>query len=245
MLSIKPISDDSYPIALLKEKKKVLETIYFTEPTRKNKTQKIPFEKQIEEFLASPSDKENVYRLGEGYTFEMAPTITELSDTNPRFINFYLSASNSGKSFQIAQLCRRYLQMFPKNLIAYASANPIENDVNYDDIRDRIRVVDVLNLESQIDFQDEQYRNSLWIFDDCDSGFSASMEDLDARLTKEEMDKLTVTEKQKALAMLKKRQHSRISSSAWDYDLQKAFRALPQAKLFLLFVFSKHQSHAR
>ena len=203
MLSIQPLTDDSYPIALLKEKKKVLETIYFTEPTRKNKTQKSPFEDQIKDYLESKNG--HAYTLKEEFTFEMAPTITVNSGSNPRFINFYLSASNSGKSYQIAQLCRRYLQLHPDNLIAYASANPIENDVNYDDIRDRIEVVDVLNLESQIDFQEEQYRNSLWIFDDCDSGFSANMEDLDARLTKEEMDKLTVTEKQKALAMLKKK----------------------------------------
>jgi hypothetical protein len=203
MLSIKPLTDDSYPIALLKQKKTVLETIYFTEPTRKMKTQKTPFEKQIGEYLEKVENK--AYTLHEDYTFEMAPTITVNSGTNPRFINFYLSASNSGKSYQIAQLCRRYLQLHPDNLIAYASANPIENDVNYTDIRDKIEVVDVLNLESQIDFQDEQYRNSLWIFDDCDSGFSATMEDLDSRLTPEELNNLSVTDKQKALAMLKKK----------------------------------------
>lgn len=203
MLSIKPLTDDSYPIALLKQKKTVLETIYFTEPTRKMKTQKTPFEKQIGEYLEKVENK--AYTLQEDYTFEMAPTITVNSGTNPRFINFYLSASNSGKSYQIAQLCRRYLQLHPDNLIAYASANPIENDVNYTDIRDKIEVVDVLNLESQIDFQDEQYRNSLWIFDDCDSGFSATMEDLDSRLTPEELNNLSVTDKQKALAMLKKK----------------------------------------
>lgn len=203
MLSIKPLGDDSYPIALLKQKKKVIETIYFTEPTRKIKKQKTPFEEQIEEYLETSESDE--FELKEEYCFEMLPNITETSGTNPRFINFYLSASNSGKSYQIAQLCRRYLQMYPNNLIAYASANPIENDVNYDDIRDKIRVVDVINLESQIDFQEEQYRNSLWIFDDCDSGFATSMEDLDKRLTREELDKLTVVDKQKALSLLKRK----------------------------------------
>lgn len=203
MLSIKPINDDSYPIALIKEKKKVLETVYYTEPSRKSKQKNAPFEEQVHEYVKKT--KHGVYDLEEGYSFEMLPNITELSGTNPRFINYYLSASNSGKSYQIANLCRRYLQMYPKNLIAYASANPIENDVNYEDIRDRIQVVDVLNLESQIDFQDEQYRNSLWIFDDCDSGFSASMEDLDSRLTRKELEELSVTEKQKALALLKRK----------------------------------------
>lgn len=204
MLSLKVLNKDSYPIAVIKEEKKVLETVYFTEPKRSSPDQKIPFEKQAEEYLDS-SSKHNEYHLAQGYTFEVVPTITVNSGTQPRFVNYYLSASNSGKSFQIAALCRRYLQMYPKNLIAYASANPIEKDINYDDIRDKIHVVDVLNLESQIDFQDEQYRNSLWIFDDCDSGFSASMDDLDERLTSAELDKLTVTEKQKALNMLKKK----------------------------------------
>ena len=203
MLSIKEITNDSYPIAVLKRKSKVMETIYFTEPTRKTNSQKVPFEKQIAEYLEDSTDES--YKLSEDYSFEMVPTISKDSGTNPRFINFYLSASNSGKSFQIANLCRRYLQLFPDNLIAYASANPIENDINYEDIKDKIKVVDVINLESQIDFQDEQYRNSLWIFDDCDSGFSVSMEDLDERLTPEELKKMTVTDKQKALNMLKKK----------------------------------------
>lgn len=60
-----------------------------------------------------------------------------------------------------------------------------------------------MNLESIIDFKDPDYLNSLWIFDDCDSGFSASMEDLDERLTPEELKNLSVTDRQKASKMLK------------------------------------------
>lgn len=133
----------------------------------------------------------------------MVPTIGD--EKNPRFVNYYLSGSNSGKSYQIASLCKRYLQQFPDNMIAYASANPIENDKNYDKIRDKIKVIDVLNLDTIIDFKNPEYHNSLWIFDDCDSGFSVSYEDLDKRLTEQEMENLSVTEKQKATRMLKQK----------------------------------------
>lgn len=206
MLSIEAISDESFPVCLLTKvnnrgKTKVKEIIYYTEPTRANNSQKISFENQIKEYLIRHDNGH--YKFKEQYKLEMVPTITTKGKTQPRFINFYLSASNSGKSYQIAQLCRNYLEMFPDNLIAYASANPIDNDVNYADIKDKIFEVDVLNLESTIDFSNPRYRNSLWIFDDCDSGFSASMEDLDTRLTPEELEKMSVSEKQKALKLLK------------------------------------------
>jgi hypothetical protein len=153
-----------------------------------------------EEVDEKTKEKRRFYKDGE----KLVPVFNETKKTviipgekNPRFINYYLSSSNSGKSYQIAALCRRYLEMWPNNLIAYASANPIENDKNYDDIRHKIKEVDVINLESTIDFKEPQYHNSLWIFDDCDSGFSVSMEDLDKRLTKEELEKLSVTDKEK------------------------------------------------
>jgi hypothetical protein len=244
MLSISPLTVDSFPIALIKKGSKVKETIYFTEPTRGSKIKTTPFRDQVEGYLAEQSAApiEGAHVLTDEYSFEMLPTISQVTipkssisifeepqeppvryygnppkkilhedkksifvpgEKTPRFINYYLSSSNSGKSYQIAALCRRYLEMWPNNLIAYASANPIANDKNYDDIRDKIREVDVLNLESTIDFTNPDYHNSLWIFDDCDSGFSVSMEDLDSRLTKEELSKLTVTDKQKAVKMLK------------------------------------------
>ena len=181
---------------------KAEEVIYYTEPTRETPEQSTPFEKQIAKYLVE-HEPGSIFELNPEYRFEMMPTITNKGKTSPRFINFYLSASNSGKSYQIAQLVRRYLEQFPNNLVAYASANPLANDPNYEDILDKIQEIDVLKLESTIDFADERFRNSLWIFDDCDSGFSCGMEDLDKRLTKDELAKMSVSEKNKALKMLK------------------------------------------
>lgn len=207
MLSLKQITDDSYPVCVIVKKStgKVLETVFYTEPTREFKKQKIPFETQVEDYIDDESEDdeiEGMLVLKDKYAFEMVPTCNN-SEKMPRFINYYLSSSNSGKSYQIAKLCKRYIQQFPDNLIAYASANCITNDKNYDEIRDKIKIVDVLNLQSTIDFSQEEYRNSLWVWDDCDSGFSVSMQDLDSRLTPEELDQMTVTDKQKALRMLK------------------------------------------
>lgn len=240
MFSVTPLTQDSYPVALLKKGTKVKETIYFTEPQRGSKIKPPPLKEVLSKYLQKEEAPiPDAIALGDDYSFEMAPTIAQVAipksgititedegvrqygsppkpilhedkknivvpgEKTPRFINYYLSSSNSGKSYQIAALCRRYLEMWPNNLIAYASANPLENDKNYDDIRDKIREVDVLGLESTIDFTNPQYFHSLWIFDDCDSGFSVSMEDLDKRLTPEELAKLTVTDKQKAVKMLK------------------------------------------
>lgn len=209
MFSTKPLSNESFPVCLILKadtkgngkKAKAEEVIYYTEPTRDTPRQDTNFEKQIKDYLESYND--GVFKIRSKYKLEMAPTITTKGKSQPRFINFYLSASNSGKSFQIAQLVRRYLSLYPESLVAYASANPLDNDPNYEDIKDKIREIDVLNLESAIDFSAEEYRNSLWIFDDCDSGFSCNMEDLDTRLTKEEVSKMSINDKQKALKMLK------------------------------------------
>lgn len=206
MLSLKQITDDSYPVCVIVKKStgKVVETVFYTEPSREFKKQKTSFEEQAKNYFAEESENEieGMLVLKDKYAFEMVPTCND-GEKMPRFINYYLSASNSGKSFQIAKLCKRYLQAFPENKIAYASANDITNDKNYDDIREKINIVDVLNLQSTIDFSQEDYHNTLFVWDDCDSGFSVSMTDLDARLTPEELEKLTVTDKQKALRMLK------------------------------------------
>lgn len=208
MFSIRQISDESFPVCLIVKAKnktgglqKAEEVIYYTEPTRGTPKQSVSFEDQVKDYLETNQD--GYYQFKSKYKLEMVPTITVKGKSQPRFINFYLSASNSGKSYQIAQLCRRYLKQFPDNLIAYASANPLDNDPNYEDIKDKIQEIDVLNLETTIDFSSETYRNSLWIFDDTDSGFTCNMEDLDKRLTKEELDKMSVAEKQKVLKMLK------------------------------------------
>ena len=208
MFSTKALTDESFPIAILRKEtgKKALETIYYTEPSRKLRKPPTDFAKSMEEYVEPAKDYPGEYRLQPGYLFEMVPTVTAEGTTHPRFINFYLSTSNSGKSYQIANLCKHYKKMFPHDLIAYASANPIANDTNYSsdpELLEHIKEVDVINLESTIDFSNPDYKNSLWIFDDCDSGFSANMQDLDSRLTQEELDKLSVTEKQKALRMLK------------------------------------------
>jgi hypothetical protein len=83
------------------------------------------------------------------------------------------------------------------------SANPLSSDPNYSDLVGKIRELDVLALESTIDFSQEEYHNSLWIWDDCDSGFTVSLEDLDSRLTEEELQNLSVTDRVKATSMLK------------------------------------------
>lgn len=210
MLSIKPLTVDSFPFALLKKGEKVKETLYYTEPTRGSKLKPEPLGTTLKKYLGDPSIP-GALELTEDYSFEMLPTIAQVeikkevipSPKTPRFINYFIAPSNSGKSFQIANMCRRYLEMWPENTIAYASANNIEADPSFDGVRDKIKIVDVLNLESTIDFTNPEYHNSLFIFDDCDSGFTVSMEDLDSRLTKEEMEKMTVTDKQKALKMLK------------------------------------------
>lgn len=212
MLSTKPLTVDSFPFALLKKAEKVKETLYYTEPTRGSKLKPEPLEKVLKKYLSyTPAAIPGALELHEDYAFEMVPTISQVETKGvvtpgvktPRFINYYIAPSNSGKSHNIANICRRYLEMWPNNIACYASANNIESDVNFDGIREKIKVVDVLGLESTIDFTDPAYHNSLWIFDDCDSGFSVSMEDLDARLTREELQKMTVTDKQKALKMLK------------------------------------------
>lgn len=212
MLSTKPLTVDSFPFALIKKAEKVKETLYYTEPIRGSKIKPEPLEKVLKKYLTdTPAAIPGALELSEDYAFEMVPTIAQVEVNKtvtpgvktPRFINYFIAPSNSGKSYQIANLCRRYLEMWPNNTVAYASANNIESDVSFEGIREKIKIVDVLGLESTIDFTNPEYHNSLWIFDDCDSGFSVSMEDLDSRLTKEEVGKMTVTDKQKALKMLK------------------------------------------
>ncbi len=202
MFSLSQLTQDTYPVAVIKNGSKVVETLYYTEPTREYRKQKVPFEEQAACYLSTAKPPiAGGWKLREGYSFEMVPTVG--GPKNPRFINYYVSASNSGKSYQIASLCRRYLQQYPQNLIVYASANSLANDSNFQDLTEKIRELDVLSLESTIDFSDEQYHNSLWVWDDCDSGFSLSLEDLDSRLTEEELENLSVTDRVKSTKMLK------------------------------------------
>ena len=207
MFSLTQLTEDSYPIAVIVKNstKKVVETVFFTEPTRKFKTQPTPFKEQIQDYLDNEPEVEidEMLTLDERFSFEMVPGCNG-TVTMPRIVYYYLAPSNSGKSFQIAALCRRYTQQFPENTIAMASANDISKDVNYEKIRDNIKIVDVINLNSIIKFDEEPYHNSLFIWDDCDSGFSVGLEDIDQNLTPVEVAKLSITEKNKNVRILKK-----------------------------------------
>lgn len=208
MFSLKERGVDSFPIAVIKDadkKKAVVETIYYTELKRPVKGEKVlPPEPPIEKLLSKYVDRfeNNTLYLNEDYRFEMVPTIADGSKTKPRFVNYYLSSANSGKSYRIAEMCRRYLQANPDNLVAYCSANPLDKDHNYDDIRDKMKEVDPLKLDAPIDFQDPDFANSLWIFDDCDSGFTGKLQDVDDRLTDECLNELSITQKFKAKQMV-------------------------------------------
>lgn len=129
--------------------------------------------------------------------------IMEVSNSEPRFVNYLLGSSNSGKSYQIAQLIRKYLIMFPNNLVVYASANNLDNDDNFVDIKHKIKELNIMKLESIIDYKKEEFRNSLWIFDDIDSSFSVSYEDLDEGITAKDIENMSVKEKSKLSKALK------------------------------------------
>jgi hypothetical protein len=72
MLSITPLTADSYPICIITKGKKLKETVFFTEPSKKFKTQKTSFEEQIEKYLDTEGSG---IMLAEDYSFEMVPTI--------------------------------------------------------------------------------------------------------------------------------------------------------------------------
>lgn len=225
MFSLHQLTDDSYPVAVIVKNstKKVVETVFFTEPTRKFKTQPIPFEEQIQDYLDDDPEVEieDMLTLDGKFSFEMVPTCNG-TVTMPRFVNYYIAPSNSGKSFQIAALCRRYLQAFNENSIAYASANDITKDINYEKIRDKVKIVDVINLNSIIKFDEDAYHNTMFIWDDCDSGFSVGFEDLDPTLGPEEAAKLSITEKNKNVRILKRQTEN---ASLWVKKSIESFLA--------------------
>lgn len=200
MFSTKPISQDSRTIAIVRNNatKKVEKEIWFTEKSRSLDLSKAgDFKEEMKPFSNGKVFEETIDFSK--YRFEPVPH-GRVTTKFPRFVNYYLAQSNSGKSYSIAQYCKHYIEAFPKNFIIYASANPITNDKNYDSIRDKIKELDLMKLEQVIDFL--EFKDCLFVFDDCDSMFSTNMTDLDERLTEEAVLELSVKERDTARKML-------------------------------------------
>lgn len=69
-----------------------------------------------------------------------------------------------------------YHNTYPNSLIFYISACDLELDPSYDSSRKYIDQIDVFQLNSAIDFKSmKDIQNSLFIYDDCDSGFSTDI----------------------------------------------------------------------
>jgi len=202
MFSTKAVSKESRTVAIVRktESSKVKLTVWFTELSRD-----MDAEDTFKEDTKSLFNFKNaVYSLKDPtkYSIELTPH-SRVTPKFPRFVNYYLAQSNSGKSYNIAQLCQKYLEVFPDNNIIYISANPLENDTNYDPIRKKILEVDVMKMENSMEFT--EFKDCLMVFDDCDAAFSTSLEDLDERLTPEMMKSLSTTDRDKARKMLQKR----------------------------------------
>ena len=200
MFSTKPISQDSRTIAIVRNNatKKVEKEIWFTEKSRSLDLSKAgDFKEEMKPFSNGKVFEETIDFSK--YRFEPVPH-GRVNTKFPRFVNYYLAQSNSGKSYEMARYCKHYLEAFPNNTIVYASANPLENDKNYDSIRDKIKELDVMKQEQVIDFM--EFKDCLFIFDDCDSKFSTNMTDLDERLTDEAVQELSVKERDSARKML-------------------------------------------
>lgn len=204
MFSTKALNKESRTVAIVLkgDPSKTVLTIWFTERSRDSPPSQDTFREDTAKYF-SYSDTEG-YQLKNPtkHRIEMTPH-SRLSDKFPRFVNYYLAKSNSGKSYNIAQLCAKYLEVFPKNTIVYVSANPLENDTNYTKLGDRILEVDVLKMEASM--AHTEFRDCLIIFDDCDAAFSTNMEDLDERLTPDALKELSPTDREKARNMLRKR----------------------------------------
>ena len=200
MFSLKKLTDDSRTVGVIRDKKdkKIMELIYFTERSRDLDESKCNFEKDVARYALK--DRNGYFCFFTDYEVEMAPH-NKVTQRFPRFVNYYIAKSNSGKSYQIAQYIRHYLKAHPKNNVFYASANPLTNDQNYSDLIEKVKEIDLMSLESVIDFK--ELKDCLFVFDDCDSMFSTSLTDLDDRLTEQNVKTLSVTEKNKALKMLK------------------------------------------
>ena len=195
MFSIKELNDDSRTVALIRdlEKKKIKHVIWFTDKSRRLRNDQDTFERDTEQLFEKDKHGYLVLKNQDRYQIEIVPH-SRVTEKFPRLMNFYIAPSNSGKSYNMAGLCKQYLNMFPDNKIKYVSANPIDNDKNYKDIINEIVSERPVEWTEPVDFTD--IRDELWIFDDCDAGFSVSMEDIG--LTEEAYDELTITDRSKA-----------------------------------------------
>ena len=202
MFSFKQLDDDSRTVGIIKHIKtnKTKELLYFTERSRSIKNTKSDFEEKIKEY--GSKNKDGYYVLDEEYTFEMAPH-NKVTEKFPRFVNYLLAKSNSGKSYQISNYIKKYLQAFPKNSVYYASANPLENDKNYEGLLEKVKEIDLMSLNSVIDFK--EMKDCLFVFDDCDSAFSTNLMDLDERLTDDNVKQLSVLDRNKVHKMMDKK----------------------------------------
>lgn len=201
MFSFNSLSDDSRTVArIVDKKKKTKETLYFTEKSRDLKGVPDDFDRKFRKYGNKTSKSGGgFYTLDDGFAFEMIPH-SKVTQKFPRFVNYYLAKSNSGKSFQIATYIRAYLKEHPKNTVYYASANPLRNDDNYKDLvdDDRVQEIDLLSIDTVIDFK--QLRDTLLVFDDCDSALPASLSDLDPDI---DPSRLSVADKVKGAKLLK------------------------------------------
>lgn len=78
---------------------------------------------------------------------------------------FYTGMNGVGKSTQIANYCKQYLRLFPKNPIYFFSREP--NDDAFSDIKMKKIKLDDNILSFEIDL--DELSNSLCIFDDIDT----------------------------------------------------------------------------
>lgn len=200
MFSFKKLNEESRMVALIRDPEGNVskDFIYFNDLTRDLAGKDTNFKEEMKKYATLEN---GLYKLKEGFTFQAVPSA--VTTKFPRSVNYYIASSNSGKSYNIAQYARAYSQLHPDNQIIYCSANPLENDTNYADIKDKIKEIDVMKLDSIIDFT--QFKNALFIFDDCDAAFSASLQGLDERLTEEVVKDLSVTDRRKAKVMLDKK----------------------------------------
>lgn len=201
MFSIKPLLEESRTIAKIVniKTKKVMETIWYTEKSRQLKNVINNFNLDIEEYIQS--HKNGWYQLKPKYNYKMT-THNKVTEAFPRFVNYYLASSNSGKSYTIARLCEEYVKNFPNNPIIYASANPITNDINYAKLYEDNKIIELDLMATPGILKFEEFKDVLFIFDDCDSVFSTNMQDVDERLTDAVVKEMSIGDRSKARKMM-------------------------------------------
>ena len=93
-------------------------------------------------------------------------TLQQVFDPNKERSIFYLTgASGSGKSYYASGLAQQYSKQYPKNDIYLFSA--VKSDPILDKIKKLMRIDLKKFMEQEIDIED--FKDSLVIYDDCDS----------------------------------------------------------------------------